>query len=88
MMTDSTYHDRRQTLEASFDGPIPRARLAEPQPASMPADAYRLQRQIAERRRALPAEQASTDETLRRLTRHLSWLVTHDRQKQAESGGD
>ena len=81
MIKIQPYHDRRRTLELSFDGPIPRTRLAEPQPAAKPANAYSLARQIAERRRKLPASQARTDEILARLCRHLSWLVRHDRQR-------
>lgn len=80
-MKDAPYHDRRHALEASFDGPIPRARLAEPEPPAKPANAYRVTRQIAERRRKLPADQARTDEILARLSRHLAWLVRHDRQR-------
>lgn len=81
------YHDRRRTLELSFDGPIPRARLAEQEPPAKPANAYNLTRQIAERRRKLPASQARTDEILARLCRHLSWLVRHDRQRSSTALG-
>ena len=81
MMTDTNYLDRRKTLEASFDGPIPRARLSEPEPPRKSEDAYRTMQQISERRRVLPAKKARTDETLMRLSRHLSWLVHHDRRR-------
>ncbi len=73
-------HDRRLMLEASFDGPIPSRRLAEPMPAWKPADASLVMRRIGERRLALTAGQARTDETLALLSRHLAWLVAHDRR--------
>lgn len=79
-MTDTaSYHDRRRELEASFDGPIPKRRLAEPAPPRRPADAGTVMRRITERRRSLSAEVARSDPTLARLTRHLHWLVMNDR---------
>lgn len=85
MSKEATYYDRRLMLEASFDGPIPSRRLADPRPARKPADASLVMRQIAERRRLLTAGQARTDEALARLSRHLAWLVAHDRRNTRRS---
>ena len=87
MMTDKNYHARRQALQASFDGPIPRTRLSEPEPPPKPVNAYAITRQIAERRKTLSARETRTDEPLRRLSRYLAWLVKYDRQRLAAASG-
>ena len=79
-MTDTaSYHIRRRALEASFDGTIPKHRLAEPAPPRKPADASTVMHSIVQRRRKLTATEARQDEILARLTRHLHWLVQNDR---------
>jgi hypothetical protein len=68
------------SLEARFDGPIPRDLL--PQAKSAPARAarQRLTLRIAERRRALSQQEAAADPVLARLTRNLCNYVLQVRR--------
>ncbi|HKK30421.1 MAG TPA: hypothetical protein VKA18_08530 [Alphaproteobacteria bacterium] len=79
MTAAPSFYDRRRALEASFDGPIPRSRLSEPDPARKAGSTHRLIRQIADRRACLSPDEARADEALGRLCRHLTWLVMSDR---------
>lgn len=80
MTQKATFLDRRRALEASFDGPIPKHRLAAPAPPRLPTAAAAVMRSIARRRRKLTAAESRQDAMLARLTRHLHWLVQNDRR--------